>query len=535
MDTSLPVGIQDAVLAKLAAEAERRNCSLDALVDTLLASNAQAERALRESEARYRGIVESQIDLVCQYTPEPKLTFVNDAYCQFFGKTREQLIGQSFVPLVHAADHPGIFQRLADCLIDPKPRVGEVRTTINGQVRWVQWVDFGITDEHGKVVMLQAVGRDITPLKQAESALRTQEEHYRLLFQRSPLPIWVYDVTTKAITDVNEAAIRGYGYSREEFLSITATQLQDAAYAQRFIEAVSQPNLGAVEFLEWRHQKRDGTTFPVEIFSHEIILGARRMRMVVSRDMTERKQLEDQRVYAKSLEMALAKDREMLQLKERFISIVSHEFRTPLTIILTLANILRHYSERLSAEARREKLDKIVHQVKRMSSLLDDVLAISRGNAQHLEFKPVPTEIVPFCEDIIANMREVDGYLHPVVLITSIPTTIQVPIDRRLVEHMLANLLANALKYSEAGKTVSCRLTLDAGLVIEVNDQGMGIPEVDQERLFEPFHRAENARAMQGTGLGLSIAKQSADVHGGTISFESRVGHGSTFTIRLPL
>ena len=191
---------------KLAREAARRKCTVEDLVEQLLSEKTGIERALRESEERYRGIVESQIDLVCRYTTEPKLTFVNDAYCTFFHKTREELIGQNFIPLTDADQHEAIYRRLRECQQDPRPRVAEVRSTSpNGEVRWIEWVDFGITDDNGKVVMLQAVGREITRVKQIEAELRMREHHYRVLFERGPLPKWVYDAETYKILDVNLA------------------------------------------------------------------------------------------------------------------------------------------------------------------------------------------------------------------------------------------------------------------------------------------------------------------------------------------
>ncbi|MCA9908470.1 MAG: PAS domain S-box protein, partial [Anaerolineae bacterium] len=282
---------------KLADEAARRNCTVDDLVEQLLSENTGIEHALRESEERYRGIVESQIDLVCRYTTEPKLIFVNDAYCAFFHKTREELIGHSYIPLTDSDQHAAIYQRLRDCEQDPRPRVAEVRTTFpNGEVRWIEWVDFGITDASGKVVMLQAVGREITRLKHSEAELRTREHHYRVLFEYGPMPKWVYDAETYRILDVNQAAVVQYGYTREEFLQMDIRELVAPEVRAEMDKRMAMPDFHVDSDVESRHMKKDGTIFDVEIRSHEISLGKRRARLVLAQDRTLHKLLEQERI-----------------------------------------------------------------------------------------------------------------------------------------------------------------------------------------------------------------------------------------------
>ncbi len=528
--------LSDRLVEKLAQEATRRNCSVDDLVEQLFEEKTGIERALHESEERYRGIAESQIDLVCHYTPELKLTFVNDAYCQFFRKPREALIGQSFVPMMDADQHEDIERRRRECLSDPKPRVAEVRVTLPGnEVRWVQWVDFGITDDTGEVVMIQAVGREVTQLKQTEAELRAKEHHYRALFESSPLPSWLYDQATFCILDVNQAASAQYGYSREEFLQMDIRKLVASNGVAHMEALAAQTNISVDGEVTSLHVKKDGTEFEVAIYCHQINIDSRRARLVFARDMTISKQLEQERIYASSLETALAKDREILDLKERFLSVVSHELRTPLAVILSWVNILSRYHEKLTPQMQLEKLNLIRSQVKRMTHLLEDVLAVSRGHANRIEFQPTTADILTTCEEIAEYVRVADQNQHPVNIESMLPPGTSAQLDKRLIEHILINLLSNATKYSPIGKPVTLSIHHeDDQLVFSVRDSGVGIPKEAQERLFEPFFRAENVASIDGTGLGLVIVKQSVEKHGGTIDYKSRVGKGTTFTIRLP-
>jgi PAS domain S-box-containing protein len=527
----------DDLVQRLVDEAEAQGCSPQDLLTQLLHGHHAIERALYESEARYRGIVESQIDLVCLYDTTPRLLFVNDAYCHHFGRSREELIGKSFLDLVDSDQHEAILQRLADCQIDPKPRVAEVRTTLSdGRVAWIEWVDFGIRDADGQVSMIQAVGRDITRTILAEAELWRQEEYYRLLFENNPMPAWVYDLKSQQILSVNKAAIEHYQYSEEEFLSLLAIDLQSPEMRTAMLELLATPNLGSVIGREWRHRKKDGTIFPVEVSSHPIPMSEGERRLVLARDISERKQLEDERIRTRALELAIEKDRELMQLKERFISIVSHEFRTPLTVIKTFTDLLRRYYERLTADSIQEKLDGIAYQVKRMTMLMEDVLTLSRGQNGQLPFHPELTELYHFCRDTVEHVRIADQGKHLFVIENRLSPGLKTRVDRRLLEHVLVNLLSNAAKYSPVGRHILLKLEQSMqGVHVIVQDEGMGISETDLNHLFEPFYRSDAVSKIDGTGLGLAIVKQSVEAHGGVIECESRLGVGTTFTVTLPL
>jgi PAS domain S-box-containing protein len=490
---------------------------------------------LYASEERYRVMVESQIDLVSQFDANTNLTYFNDAYAKFFGITPETHLGKSFLGEVVSDDHSFVLARVERLLRDPHPGVTITRNLdAEGRVRWVQWVDHGITDQNGNVTQIQAVGRDVTRLVEIENELHRKESEWRLLFEQNPLPMWVYDTETLRFMTVNEAAIRSYGYTREEFLGMSIRDIRPEVdteqLTQRLAELDDSPSTGT----EWVHRRKDGSLFNVLISSNAVEWGGRRGRLVLAADITERKQYEAQQMYAQKLEIELAKEREVSELKERFMSIVSHEYRTPLSIIKLTSDLLLNYADRLSIDNQKEKLERIRSQVDRMQHLLEDVMTITRANLNKQLFMPESMELVTFARMMLENIELTDGGKHQFEYRPAKPA-LHVTADPRLLDHVLTNLLSNAVKYSPEGTTV--RLTLDESqdfVEIDVHDEGIGIPEADQSRVFQPFHRARNASSHPGTGLGLAIVKQYVEMHGGNVWFESIENHGTSFKLHLP-
>ncbi len=234
------------------------------------------------------------------------------------------------------------------------------------------------------------------------------------------------------------------------------------------------------------------------------------------------------------LHQALAEERELNRLKSNFIAMVNHEIRTPLALILGSAEILARYLDRLKPDKRAEHLQTITQSVDRMSGLLEDVLLFSKAEAGRMEFRPEPLDLREFCIQLADEMRSATHRRCPIVLTLAVVGPARA--DKALLRHILSNLITNAVKYSPAGTPVEFAVRSDAGnAIFTVSDRGVGIPEADQKRLFSPFFRGKNVATMPGTGLGLIIVKHCTEHHGGQLNLESREGHGTTVTIRLPL
>ncbi|MFT3924082.1 MAG: ATP-binding protein [Myxococcales bacterium] len=234
-----------------------------------------------------------------------------------------------------------------------------------------------------------------------------------------------------------------------------------------------------------------------------------------------------------SLREEQAKQRELSELKTRFVSMTSHEFRTPLSAIMSSSEMLEAYDARWGAQKKGQHFARIRTAVIGMTRMLDAVLMIGRADAGKLEFKPREVDLAGLCEEVMELAARGAQAGHRLDL----QMTIDEPVfaDESLLRHVIENLLSNAIKYSPNGGRVSLCVGREGDeLAIEVRDEGIGISERDREHLFEAFHRGENVAALPGTGLGLSVVKRALDLHGGSVEVESAVGRGTTFKVRVP-
>jgi signal transduction histidine kinase len=254
-----------------------------------------------------------------------------------------------------------------------------------------------------------------------------------------------------------------------------------------------------------------------------------RINRQLEAEITERQRAQGE------LRHALAAERELGELKSRFVSMVSHEFRTPLGIIMSSTEILQSYLDRLSPVKRQEHLNDIFQSTRRMSDLMEEVLLLGRVEAGRVAFKPEALDLAGLCRRLIdeltsATPRGVAMVFEPKGL------TDDARGDETLLRHILTNLLSNAVKYSANGQPVRFSVERQGTeAVFVIADRGIGIPEPDSKQLYHAFHRGRNVGERPGTGLGLVIVKRCVELHRGTIAFESREGEGTTFTVRLPL
>jgi signal transduction histidine kinase len=256
----------------------------------------------------------------------------------------------------------------------------------------------------------------------------------------------------------------------------------------------------------------------------------RALRMTgVNVDIDDRKRAEVE------LLAAVQREKELSEMKSKFVSTASHEFRTPLATMLSSAELLEHYSESLGQDEKRNLLQTIQSSAKRMSEMIDDVLTLGRAESGVLKLNLGPTNLRELCGRVVAEFRIAQGR-HHVITLDDRFDRLEAMMDERLLRHILNNLLSNAVKYSPQGSEVKFVLERrDENAAIEIQDRGIGIPPEDQPRMFESFHRASNVDNRPGTGLGLAIVKKAVELHGGEISLQSAVGDGTRFTVVLPL
>jgi PAS domain S-box-containing protein len=243
-------------------------------------------------------------------------------------------------------------------------------------------------------------------------------------------------------------------------------------------------------------------------------------------DAAERKRAEEE------MHRALAKERELSELKTRFVALASHEFKSPIATILSSVELLEDFGERLPDAQRREVMSLVKGALKRMTDMLDQVLLIGRAESQGLEFQPQPLDPRVFCEQLIEETRRIAGGAT-ITFLRRGPAGRRM-LDEKLLRHALGNLLSNAIKFSNGARVTLELEARDAEVAFRVCDAGIGIPEEDRARIFSTFHRGANVQEVEGTGLGLAIVQHCVERHGGSIGVESELGAGTTFTVRVP-
>lgn len=340
-------------------------------------------------------------------------------------------------------------------------------------------------------------------------------------------PIFVKNRRHKLVL-VNGAYCRLVGRKKEDLLGKDAFELFNREEAQVFIEKE--------EYVFETGMKN---------FNEEIFTDSNRNRYIVStrrdlycdesgekyiigtiRDETRKKEAQ------LNLMHALGKEKELNDLKSKFISMVSHEYRTPLTSILSSVELIELFGDSMSSEEKQDHFSKIKRSVDFLTDMLNDVLLINRKESGRLEFNPSRLELIRFCKDVI---KETCGGDEGRIYFATEISEKQVLLDEKLCKYILTNLISNAKKYSPPESLIKFSLDYsDEGVNFEISDQGIGIPEQDQQRLFDPFFRAHNVKNIPGSGLGLSIVRNCIELHNGKMSFKSSVDCGSTFSVWLP-
>ena len=614
----------------------------------------QTEEALRWSEARYRAILQDQTELICRYLPGGILTFVNDAYCRYFSKTQEELLGNTFFPLVPAEDRAKI-QASIDCLSSENPFSTLEHRVIkgNGEIAWQQWNNRAICNDQGKIIEFQAVGRDISDRKQTEEkltqiskavasasdaicitdldfnslyhnqafadifgytpenlncagklsilfpdanlrervfqeisqgnswdgeltmyrqssakilallradAIQDEEknilgfvfiftditerkqteialwETQRLLqtiAEHTPNHIYLYDLSQECLIYVNRQVEKFYGYSCNQiramgwkfFLKVLHRDYRSQLTQQSAKYALAKDfDVLENEFMSKNHQGEWRWLHSWEIIFTRNKQGKPQQILATAIDITEQKQ-------AVNILIALEKEQEINLWQRQFFSMVSHEFRTPLSTILMSTQILNNLSKKLDNDKLNRNLQRIQKSVKRSLALLDDIMTISRAEMNQYELHYRPIIIDNFCHKILQELKR--NYLNlQQISYQKKGERQQIVSDEKILYSIIYNLLANAVKYSPDQRkinfTINCNLPQ---VILEVEDEGIGIAPEDIPKLFEPFYRGQNVGLLPGSGLGLTILKKYVDLLAGDIKVESKLGIGTKFTI----
>ena len=379
--------------------------------------------------------------------------------------------------------------------------------------------------------LLDSAQRRLLDSVSAQAAIRDSERRYRMLFESNPHPMWVYDRETFRFLAVNDAAVQHYGYPPEQFLGMTILDIRPPEEVPPLMGALITLNDQEQPVEEWKHRKRDGTVFDVEVTGRAITFGDRPARIVLATDITERRVAEEAlRSGYEREHQAAERLRKVDEMKNHFLSAVSHELRTPLTSVLGYSETLRKWGTQLPELDRDQMVDRLAFNARKLDRLLVDLLDVDRMSRGILKPSLKDTDVGRLVRDVVENADSL-GWRR--VNVQSPPTVLKV--DAAKVERIVENLLANAVRHTPAGTEFWVKTTrVNAGIVIAVEDAGGGIPAELQASIFEPFEQGSNrVEHSPGVGIGLSLVARFAELHQGRAWVEERVGGGASFRVFL--
>jgi PAS domain S-box-containing protein len=509
------------------------------------------EIELRESEERFRMVFENMFDGISIYdeNPDPykrKLIDCNERYAEMAGRSREELLKLgNTMELQVTLDNSANRNRLESLSsgtafqgtfswIRPDGKANVIEYS-SRPIKWQEktysiGIDRDITDKAEIEKELKKYRENLEILVEEKTEQLTKQNiFFRTLIDTIPNPIYVKD-TNLRYTEVNKAFEECFGIKRVNVLgkkNFDILGIEGSKFANNYDEQLLT-EYNSVIYQSFSNVKGKGTV-PVLIYKSSFGLPGKKPEGISAMmiDITEQKEME------KNTLEALKKEKLLNELKTNFISTVSHEFRTPLTTILSSADLLANYHRRWEEAKIMGHYSKIQNAVHYMISMLDEVLIISRSDRGKIEFNPSTMNLRDFSADIIEQVK-IQALPHHNIIYDYRITYQEIIADSKLLDHILINLLTNSVKFSPSGGDITLLIEDENEFIkFTIKDNGIGIPHEDIHNLFEPFFRAQNATGIKGTGLGLSIVKNYVELHKGEISLESDLGKGTKFFVRI--
>ncbi len=494
-----------------------------------ISSRRSLEEQLRDTLQERETVLENSLVGIAFLTPEGAFRWSNRALAKMFGVPPDVVGLTDWAALFSSPEeYLRVAKDIAECNREGRIYQSDLEMRkFDGSLFWatVSGKPVSVIDQtQGSVWAVM----DISPRKALEAALARASSEREAIFNSALVGI-SYNVDRR-IQWVNDKYVEMTGYDREELVG-HSTRLfysDDESFQTHGQETVAALVRDSVYVQERRLLRRDGETLWVQLAGRCITPNNPAAGVIWTLlDITERRRAED------NIRAALEREKELNDLRSRFVSMTSHEFRTPLAAILSAAELLREYSDRMPETEKAEILESIGAGVQRMTRMLDRVLLIGQVDAQMLEFRPRQVDLPALCHSIVDEARLQSKGACAIATHFS-PRVSSGLFDATLLRHIFGNLLSNAIKYSPPGGQVAFTVSDKAGrTVFEVEDQGIGIPADEIAHLFESFHRASNVGDIPGTGLGLAIVKTAVELHGGIIDVQSDPGRRTSFVVTL--
>ena len=525
-----------------------------AVTNLLLAAGAaerrQAERAVSESEKRFRAVVEDQTDLICRFKPDGSLTLVNEAFCRFHGKSASELTGTNFFQTLSEED-AAVPLSYINALPANEPVVSFDHRlhAPDGLAVWHQCRIRRLFSEKGETLEFQAVIQDVTQAKQSEQALRASEEKYHSLIDHIPDVVWTANAN-RDLVYISDNVVKMLGYSAGELIEpgralwLDYIHPEDRAHVAQAYQSLFAR--GEKFDVEYRIRRRDGQWIWLHDRAHTTRLsGGVPCADGIFLDITRRRQAEA------ALHQAKDAAESANLAKTQFLANMSHELRTPLNAIIGFSEIL---ADKLFGDLNDRQLkysNNILNSGRHLLQLINDILDLAKVEAGRVELMRETFGVAKALQDvhsIVKTLAHKKGIQLEFVVAPGLPSLLA---DEAKFKQIMYNLLSNAIKFTpDGGKVTVTAATQGEGgapghqapgpcFRVAVADTGIGIHPRDQERVFVEFEQVDSSygRQQQGTGLGLALTKRLVELHGGRIWVESEgvEGRGSIFVFLIPI
>ena len=452
-----------------------------------------------------------------------RITYWNEGAVQCYGWSRAQALG-AVAQILLQTQFPESLETITSTVLTTGHWEGELVQTCRDGRRII--VDSRWTiqrDDAGDGFRILEINKDITVRKKTEAALRESEQQLQSYIDQAGDAIYVLDAESGSILTANARAEQMTGYTRDELLRLSAADLERAHTAD-VINDVNTRTTGGVVEAEGIHQRKDGSTFPVEVRLTSLAPSPPRRILSIVRDISERKRLEQERA-------------EENRRKDEFLAFLGHELRNPLAAVDLAIQVL----SRGSAPAQRARMEDVIQrQTALMRRLVDDLLELERISHGHIDLKLEDLDLADCLKRSAAAIQATVATRHQDLVVRAPSESVSFMADSARLDQIVGNLLTNASKYTRPGGRIELSGNREASeVIIRCRDNGQGILPEDAAKIFEPFARGRKTELGFGeasVGLGLALVKQLTELHGGTVSVESGgAGLGSEFIVRLPI
>ncbi|MEM1321868.1 MAG: PAS domain-containing sensor histidine kinase [Bacteroidota bacterium] len=549
----------------------------------------RSEKHDSEEMRRLEAIFQHSQDGIITIDQRGAIESINPAAAHLFGYTPEEVVGQNvkmLMPEPYHSEHDGYIGNYHQTGVKRIIGIGrEVQGRRNDGSTFPFFLSVSEVQLDGRIIYTGFI-HDVSEIRRKEKELEESRNRLKAIFDTVIDGIIIIDAKG-LIRMVNPAVSKLFDYTAEEMEGQNVTIIMPEphrsghdAYMERYQSTRKPHIIGIGREVEGR--RKDGSLFPLNLSVSEVVLNDGIIYTGIIHDLSSQKAVEKEirelnqllekkvddrtaelsatvnkllaakqeleseikgrqeveralRQSEKELKQALEAEKELSELKSRFVSMASHEFRTPLSTILSSAAIIGRYTQEEQQPNREKHIQRIKSAVNNLTGILNDFLSLSKLEEGKVANNPVWFSIDDLCKEVI---DEIQGLLKKDQELEhkSAVADPMIHLDKRLLKNVLFNLLSNAIKYSKEGQTIHCLIKSETEkLVLSIRDEGIGIPVKDQVHLFGRFFRATNVTNIQGTGLGLNIVKNYVELMGGQIDFISAEGQGSTFTITFPL